>query len=372
MSPLFGPDAGRVQLNGTRTAGTIVGIEVNITSDEGATRFNDYAVEAGGTVYGIRQDLDPDDEIRLGMPVTLLVDGTAAVIEWGDSGTYRWKMLKTPPAAGIADDLDGSGNRGAMKRIRRGTAVAVTLLEFSVRKVALGLGESVDAKVRAVPGGGGEPFEATIPAMQQTPGYAAHLPAIGATLPGWIRSGLLGGESVVIDWAAAANADPGVGRPPAPLPGKRGGLLGQLAGGTAGSAEADAGADAGADAAAPAGADAGAPAGAAAGAPAAADAAAPAIPAFAQTLLAKAGVPQAGEVAGGAATDADDDVSWETFLDVQHQIDWGPLKKKEIEDYAVSKGVPAGEWPAAQRRWQLRMGSDMGLMTEYGQRMSRP
>ena len=65
-------------------------------------------------------------------------------------------------------------------------------------------------------------------------------------------------------------------------------------------------------------------------------------------------------------------MSWETFLDVQHQIDWGPLKKKEIEGYAVSRGVPAGEWPAAQRRWQLRMGSDAALMAEYGQRMSKP
>ncbi len=344
MSPLFGPDAGRVQLNGTRTPGTVVGIEVNITSDEGATRFSDYAVEAGGTVYGIRQDLAPDNEIRLGMPVTLLIDGNAAVVEWGDSGTYRWKMLKVPPAAGISDDLDSNDNRGAMKRIRRGTAVAVTLLEFSVRKVALGLGESVDASVRAVPEGG-EPFETTIPAMQQTPGYAAHLPVIGATLPGWVRNGLRG-ESVVIDWAAAANADPGVGRPPALLPG-RGGLLGQLAGGNAGTMAPDPGA-------------------------AVDEPTAPAIPAFAQKLLAKAGVPQASDSAEAPAGDAEDVVSWETFLDVQHQIDWGPLKKKEIEDYAVSRGVPAGEWPAAQRRWQLRMGSDMAMMTEYGQRMSRP
>lgn len=347
MSPLFGPDAGRVQLKGTRTPGTIIGIETNVTSEESSTRYCEYAVEAGGTVYGIRQDLAPDDEIRLGMPVTLVVDGTAAVIEWGDSGTHRWKMLKTPPAAGISDDLDGSGNRGAMKRIRRGTAVTVTVLGFSVRKVALGLGESVDAAVRVVPDGGGEPFDATIPAMQQGPGYAAHLPVIGATLPGWIKSGLLGGESVVIDWAAAANADPGVGRPPAPLPGQRGGLLGQLAGGGAGSGTGDDDSAAGDDSA---------------------DDAMPTIPAFAQKLLGRAGVPEAGAGAGGI----EDVVSWETFLDVQHQIDWGPLKKKEIEDYAVSRGVPAGEWPAAQRRWQVRMGSDATLIAEYGARMSKP
>ncbi len=285
------------------------------------------------------------------MPVTLAIDGTNAVIEWGDSGTSRWKMLKTPPAPGIADDLDGSGNRGAMKRVRRGTAVTVTLLEFSVRKVALGLGESVDASVRVVPDGGGEPFEATIPAMQQAPGYAAHLPVIGATLPGWIRTGLLGGESVVIDWAAAANADPGVGRPPAPLPG-RGGLLGQLAGGTR-RRETRAGRGRGP------GRDRGT------------GGCRPVIPAFAQKLLREGGRAQAGD-GTGARGRGRRRVSWETFLDVQHQIDWGPLKKKEIEDYAVSRGVPAGEWPAAQRRWQLRMGSDLALMTEYGQRMSRP
>jgi hypothetical protein len=343
MSPLFGPDAGRVLSKGTRTPGTIIGIETNVTSDEDSTRYCEYAVEAGGAVYGIRQDLAPHNEIRLGMPVTLAIDGTAAVIEWGDSGTGRWKMLKTPPAPGVVDDLDGSGNRGAMKRVRRGTPVTVTVLEFSVRKVALGLGESVDAAVRAVPDGG-QPFETTIPAMQHAPGYAAHLLVVGATLPGWIRTGLLGGESVVIDWAAAANADPGVGRPPAPLPG-RGGSLGQLAGGTDGSGTVDA--EAG-------------------------DAAMPVIPEFAQRLLARAGVPQAGEVAGATATDEEDIVSWETFLDVQHEIDWGPLKKKEIEGYAVSRGVPAGEWPAAQRRWQMRMSSDPAKIADYSQRMSRP
>jgi hypothetical protein len=333
-----------VQLKGTRTPGTIIGIETDVTSEESSTRYCDYAVEAGGTVYGIRQDLAPDAEIRLGMPVTLAVDGTAAVIEWGDSGTNRWKMLKTPPAAGIVDDLDGSGNRGAMKRVRTGTPVSVTLLDFSVRKVAFGLGESVDATVRAVPEGGGDPIDTTIPAMQQAPGYASHLVTKGATLPGWIRSGFTG-TSIVIDWAAAANADPGVGRPPAPLPG-RGGLLGQLSGGSAGTD------------------------GAAQDDPADAP---PALPAFAQKLLHQAGVPQPGvPQADESSAGSDDVVPWETFLDVQHQINWGPLRKKQIEDYAVSRGVPAGEWPAAERRWQLRMGSDVALMTEYGQRMSKP
>ncbi len=138
MSPLFGPDAGRVQLEGTRTPGTLVGIQVGVTSEEESSRFSDYAVEAGGTVYGIRQDLAPDDQIRLGMPVTLLVHGTAAVIEWGDSGTYRWKMLKTPPAPGIVDDLDDNDNRGAMNRIRRGTAVVGDAARVLGAMVALG------------------------------------------------------------------------------------------------------------------------------------------------------------------------------------------------------------------------------------------
>jgi hypothetical protein len=345
MSPLFGPDAGRVQLTGTRLPGTIIGIETGVTHDDESTRFCDYAVEAGGKVYGIRQDLAPDNEIRLGMPVTLAVDGDAAVIEWGDSGTHRWKMLKNPPAPGIVDDLDGSGNRGAMTKVRRGTPVTVTLLDLTTRKVALGLGESVDGSVRAVPDGG-EPIEATIQGIHMAPGYAAHLLEVGATLPGWIRSGLLG-QSIVIDWQAAANADPGVGRPPAPLPGP-GGALGPLAGGSAGTGS---GTDPIEDPD-----------------PAPLGNATPAIRSFTQMLLAKAGEPQAGDEAEGGA----DIVSWETFLDIQHQIDWAPLKKKAIEEYAVSRGVPAGEWPAAQRRWQLRMGSDMALMQEYGVYMSKP
>ncbi len=348
MSPLFGPDAGRVLLEGTRTAGTLVGIQVGVTSEEESSRFSDYAVEAGGTTFGIRQDLAPDDEIRLGMPVTLVVHGNAAVVEWGDSGTYRWKMLKTPPARGIVDDLDDNDNRGAMNRIRRGTAATVTLLEFSVRAVALGLGQAVDARVRAV-ADGGEPYEATIKKIQGVPGYAAHLPVVGATLPAWVRSGLLG-ESLVVDWATAANADPGIGRAPAPMPGNRGGLRGDLGGGARGTA---------------------APGGSV---PAreAAEPAVPAVPVFARKMMDRFGAAQGPAGSGAAEGDGEDAVSWQTFLDVQHQIDWGPLKKKEVEAYAVSRGVPAGEWPEAQRRWQLRMGSDPALMAEYGQLMSRP
>jgi hypothetical protein len=337
MSPLFGPSAEKVRERGTAVPGTIIGIEVRLTHDEEPVRLTSYAVEAGGTVYGVRQELSPISNVRLGMPVTLRVDGKAAVIDWGDVSARRWKTLSEPPAVGIDDPRLGE-NRTGLEKARTGTRVTATVLEFVPRSVAFGLGQVIDARC-SVQAEGGAPHEASSPKVD-APFYAAHLATVGATLVAWETAK----GALVIDWPASAEAYPGVGRPAErPLPGR--GAPGQLAGGAAGTV---------------------------APGEEPAEAAAPAIPAFAQKLLGRAGVPEAGAAAGQGASDAEDVVSWETFLDVQHQIDWGPLKKQAIEDYAVSRGVPAGEWPAAQRRWQLRMGSDPTMMVEYGLRMSRP
>jgi hypothetical protein len=50
----------------------------------------------------------------------------------------------------------------------------------------------------------------------------------------------------------------------------------------------------------------------------------------------------------------------------------GLLEAGNEDVYAESRGVPVGEWPKAQRRWQMQMGSDAALIAEYGARMSRP
>jgi hypothetical protein len=213
MSPLFGPSPYQILTDGTPTPATIVGIEIKTTHDDDSVRYAEYAVEAGGTVYGIRQDLFPFDEVRLGMPVSLRIDRSNAVIDWNSSGTQRWKMLKTPPAAGVADDHDVNDNRGALTKARAGgRSATVTILELQTRSVALGLATALDARVRVEPADGAA-YEATIPKFDRVPGYAAHLPVVGATLPAWQTRGLLGGEGIMIDWPAAAMARPGVGEP---------------------------------------------------------------------------------------------------------------------------------------------------------------
>ncbi|MEO5919519.1 MAG: hypothetical protein ABIQ01_00105, partial [Pseudolysinimonas sp.] len=188
------------------------------THDEDAVRYAEYAVEAGGTVFGIRQDLIPFDEVRLGMPVSVRVDGANAVIDWRSSGAVNWKMVKKPPAAGIVDDFDINDNRGALTKAQRGgRAATVTILDWQARSVALGLATALDARVRIEPAGGA-PREETVAKLDRVPGYAAHLPIVGAALPAWETRGLLGGEGIMIDWPAAAMASPGVGEPPFELP----------------------------------------------------------------------------------------------------------------------------------------------------------
>jgi hypothetical protein len=210
MSPLFGPSAEKVRERGTAVPGTIIGIEVRLTHDEDPVRLTAYAVEAGGTVYGVRQELSPISDVRLGMPVTLRVDGKAAVIDWGDVSARRWKSLSAPPAAGIDDPRLGE-NRTGLEKVRRGTRVTATILEFVPRSVAFGLGRVIDARCSVQPEGG-SPHEATSPKID-APFYAAHLLMVGATLVGWESEK----GSLVIDWPASAEADPGVGRPAAVL-----------------------------------------------------------------------------------------------------------------------------------------------------------
>lgn len=212
MSPLFGPSPDKILATGQPLAGSVTGIEVKYTHDDPRVQYAEYAVEANGTSYGIRQDLSPFSEVRLGMPVNLRLDGANAVIDWNGSGTGRWKMLRTPPAAGITDDFDDNGNSGALSKARRGgRGATVTILELVNRSVALGLGRVVDARVRVDPATG-DPYEATVPKISSAPGYATHLPVVGARLVAWETKGFMGGEGVKIDWPASAEADPGVGK----------------------------------------------------------------------------------------------------------------------------------------------------------------
>ncbi|MEO8262575.1 MAG: hypothetical protein ABI566_08385 [Pseudolysinimonas sp.] len=237
MSPLFGPSPDKVRDSGTPTPGVVTGIEITSTHDEDVDRHYAWAVEAGGTTYGIRQELMPVNGIRLGMPVTLHVDGTNAVIIWGDATLIRWKMLKTPPAAGIVDDHDLAGNKGALSRARKdGSSATVTITGLVERSIAMGLGAVIDATIRVESEARGS-YDATVENVGNVPGYATHLPVVGAVLPAWESRGTFGGERVLVDWPGAAMADPGVGRETA-VPRVTGGLMGKL-GGLAGKMESD-------------------------------------------------------------------------------------------------------------------------------------
>ena len=105
---LFGPSFSKVWDQGTPSPGTIVGIRRSqVSEDESTVDLEDYAVEVGGEVLGIRQRLSPLQDVRLGMPVTVHRDGKAAVIRWGAPVDRRWKSVK-PPAPGIEDKVDVS------------------------------------------------------------------------------------------------------------------------------------------------------------------------------------------------------------------------------------------------------------------------
>lgn len=336
MSPLFGPSADAILATGAPTPGTLVGIRVTLPDSESSVERHEFAVEAGGTVFGIRQNLSPVDEVRLGMPLPLRVQGSAAIIEWGEVDLFGWKSV-TPPPRGISDRRDTSGTSTGLDSARRkGESVTAEIVEFTPRAMMLGLAEVIDARCR-ITAADGTVTDAIVTPLS-APFYATHLVTVGARLPAWRVRGLLG-ERVTLDWPAAAEAEPGIGRPPAERTGAR--LTGEGIANAVGMS---------ADAAAPA---------------EAVD-----LPPAAQALLSKFGV----TMPAGAIDTAtvDDVVSWQTFLTMQHDIAWKSIGRKDIEAYAVSLGIPPGEWPAAEKRWQQRMGEDFSLAQEYGAAMSRP
>ena len=329
MSPLFGPSADSILASGAVAPGTIVGIQITMVGggeDSPALRRDEYAVESNGTVYGVRQWLEPLEDVRLGMPVQLRVDGKAAVIQWGTGRLAGWKSVKAPPA-GITDDRDGDQTNGLRSARKQGRAATVEILEFVQRSVMFGIAEVTDARCRVTPTAG-EPYETVVPKFDP-PFYAAHLVSVGAVVPAWQYKGLFS-ERLALDWPAAAEAEPGVGRPAArSTAATLGGLQSVMSTGVAPPVE----------------------------------------PALPTALLAKFGVTLP---TGDGGTEYDDVVSWETFLQMERDIAWKGIGRKELDAHAVSLGIPAGEWKAAEKRWQQRMGQDMSLAMKYGPAVSHP
>lgn len=350
MSPLFGPDPEKIRDRGALSPGVIVGIEVTLTNGDPPVQFDAYAVEAGGVVYGVRQMLSPAENVRLGMPVQLRIDGKHAVIEWGDGvNLTRWKSLGDPPVRGITDGRDNERKDGLFVARKKGAAATAKILEFTERTVVFGLGRVTDARCRITPSEGAS-FEAVVPKVV-APFYATHLMAVGAVLPAWHVKGMMG-ERLILDWPAAAEATPGIGVAPTPESAPR--YLFDNA-----PTEWGAGGDAGADASG------GEQSGGSDGSPASP----PAMPAYASAIMSMFGVSLP---TGTGSTEFEDVVPWELFVKVNHHIEWNELKRGAVEEYAVSQGVPPGEWKIAHKRWYDRMGSDMTLATTFGQIMSKP
>lgn len=308
MSPLFGPDPKKVLQRGAQERGRIVGIRIGWTSDDAPSRLDHYAIDTGVRVYGVRQVLHPEDEVRLGMEVGLRVDKDVAVIEWGDPNLYRWKRLKEPPAAGIDDDSDGLG-----KARQKWVPAVVTVERLEQGTMMMGLAKVTNLVV-VVRVEGQEEYELTINNVQPA-FYAAHLFAAGRALPAWVDPKRI--DKVKVDWARAAEAEPGVGEPPAVSR-------------TVGLPDLDM------PAIAPDG--------------------------FAAKLLARAGV----SVDGDPAT-VDDPVAWDAFVAVQRAIaaDGWTEDPARQEQLAVANGVPAGEWAGARERWMTRIGTDLGIGQAY-------
>jgi hypothetical protein len=213
-----GPSAEKILAKGSSSPGRLLGIEVAHVSDGDTIRLqHEYAVEAPGAgTLGIRQWLDPDEHVRLGMEVVVVVLDDAGVIDWAATGAqagfaastelHRFKALKAAPAAGIVDH-----DPAVASARKKGEAAAITITALDERSILGGLARALQATVTVVIEGT-EPYQAQIPQVV-VPGYASHLLEVGRALPGFVALRRL--DEPVIDWAAAASEAPGLGVGPA-------------------------------------------------------------------------------------------------------------------------------------------------------------
>lgn len=317
---LFGPSFMKVWPQGTPAEGRIVGIRrFQVSEDESTVDLEEYAVDVGGAVLGIRQRLAPLHDVRLGMPVTVHRDGKTAVIRWGAPVERRWKAVKAP-APGIEDKVDGPPRGGW-------ASGQVEILELGSRSAMLGLATVAQAKVRFSDG-----TEALVDKFG-APFYAAHLGAVGDRLPALQHP--RDARKIRIDWPAAALAVPGVG-------------VTALAVGIVTGAEPASVMGAGATNSHPGFGKAGL------------------IDRMQAKLAATTGAAAGFDMNSGPA--AEDPVSWETFLAASVAIRDDPTTP--ADEVAQRHGVPAGEWDAANKRWMGRIMSDWKLGAAYGQALS--
>ncbi len=317
---LFGPSFMKVWQQGEPAEGKIVGIRrAEISEDESTYEIEDYAIDVGGELVGIRQKLVPREEVRLGMPVTVHRLGKAAVMRWGAPADNRWKAVK-PPAAGIEDKVAGPPRGGWIS----GEA---GVLELGSRSAMLGLSTVAQAKVRFSDG-----TEALVDKYVR-PFYATHLGAAGTKLPALQHP--RDPRKIAIDWPAAAVANPGIGVAP---------LEGAIA--TVSDSGLAMGAGGGVS-----------------------------LPGFGKTGLfdrmqekLQATTAAAMGVDANPGPAVDDPVPWETFIAATIAIRDDPTTPQD--EVAQRHGVPAGEWAATNKRWMGRIAKDWKLGAAFGQAVS--
>lgn len=217
MALFGGPSLEKILAKGSPATGRITGIRVRTVSDgDSDRRVDEYAVDHPDGTAGIRQTLVPDEIVRLGMDVDLIVLGDAAAIDWeatgrrhGFSGSniaHRFKVLKDAPEPGILDE-----DKALAAARKKGEPITIAITALDETTYLGGLATRLNATVTvSLPGT--EPYQAEIKGLA-VPFYASHLAAVGLVAPGFVTLKRL--DRPVIDWAAAATADPGVGRGPA-------------------------------------------------------------------------------------------------------------------------------------------------------------
>ena len=300
---------------GAPAIGVIRGIHVShVAEGESTRRIDEYAVEHPGGTFGIRQVLRPDDVVRLGMEVDAIVLGEAGVIDWAATGRrlgfdgalddHRSKVLKRPPVPGIVDE-----DPGPARARKRGEAATIEVTGLHERSHLGGLAVRLTATVTvSIPGTA--PYEAEIKGLI-VPFYASHLIEVGATLPGYVDLRRL--DKPVVDWAAAAMADPGIGRPPA----RPRTEAATEAMGTPG---------------------------------------APPAPVDVEQSIADAA--QRGDTHGG--------IDLATYVAVEVGLQRDRVRPDEYEAYAATKGVPMGTWASASAAWQAAIRADWQLGAAFG------
>ena len=307
--------AERIAAGGERARGTLVGLRGRLESvgeDGGSRPYWEFAVEvrgAGGPFRaGLRQHLLRDVTLRLGMELDVVHDAKRrTVIQWPTQldgpDPFGWKRVDSP-ADGIDD---GTQDRKALERGLRSTAV-VERAGFYDGFWSLGMpSRQRDLVLLVADGMGPRRVERK---RLEVPPYARHLVREGQELPVAVHPKKP--DKVTIDWAQAAEAEPGVGVPNPVEPGDE-------------------------QSAEPVGGFGPEPA----------------------DIAARLAAPVGDERLGG--------ITFDQWVEVSAGLRREKVKPARWDAYAASHGVAPGTWGDAVKAWQGRMMQDWTLGARYAE-----